>query len=48
MNTVTLVVFLALSFATGAWYITWLIWPIMAAIKGIIRACQDLKEANEE
>lgn len=48
LNTITLVLFLAVSFATGAWYITWLIWPIMAAIKGIIRACQDLKEANEE
>lgn len=48
LNTITLVLFLAMSFATGAWYITWLIWPIMAAIKGIIRACQDLKEANKE
>lgn len=43
LNTVTLVVFLVLSFVTGAWYITWLIWPIMGAVKGIIRACQDLK-----
>ena len=43
LNTVTLAVFLVLSFVTGAWYITWLIWPIMGAVKGIIRACQDLK-----
>ncbi len=37
----TLVVFFVLSFATGAWYITWLIFPIGAAIKGIILACMD-------
>ena len=48
LNTVTLAVFLVLSFVTGAWYITWLIWPIMAAVKGIIRACGDLKGGREE
>lgn len=47
LNTVTLAVFLVLSFATGAWYITWLIWPIMAAVKGILRACRDLKGGRE-
>lgn len=48
LNTVALVVFLVLSFTTGAWYITWLVWPIMGAVKGIIHACMDLKEANKE
>lgn len=48
LNTVALVLFLALSFFTGAWHITWLIWPIMAAVKGIIRACGDLKGGREE
>ena len=43
LNTVTLVVFLVLSFATGMWHITWLVWPIMACVKAIIRACKDLK-----
>lgn len=47
LNTVTLVVFLVLSFVTGAWYITWLIWPIMGAAKGIIRACRDLRGGHE-
>jgi uncharacterized membrane protein YjjB (DUF3815 family) len=48
LNTVTLAVFLVLSFVTGAWYITWLIWPIMGAVKGIIRAYGDLKGGREE
>jgi Na+-transporting methylmalonyl-CoA/oxaloacetate decarboxylase gamma subunit len=48
LNTVALVLFLALSFFTGAWHITWLIWPIMAAVKGIIRAYGDLKGGREE
>lgn len=47
LNTVTLAVFLVLSFVTGAWHITWLIWPILGAVKGIIHACMDLKEANK-
>lgn len=47
LNTVALVLFLALSFFTGAWHITWLIWPIMAAVKGIIRAYGDLKGGRE-
>ena len=48
LNTLALVLFFVLSFSTGAWYITWLIWPIMAAVKGIIRACSDLKGGHEE
>jgi Na+-transporting methylmalonyl-CoA/oxaloacetate decarboxylase gamma subunit len=47
LNTVALVLFLALSFFTGAWHITWLIWPTMAAVKGIIRAYGDLKGGRE-
>lgn len=42
-NTVTLVIYLVLSFLTGAWHITWLIFPIMAAAKGIVQAVLDLK-----
>lgn len=41
---VGLAVYLLINFATGAWFITWLIFPITAAINGIINACIDLKE----
>lgn len=41
---VGLAVYLLVNFATGAWFITWLIFPITAAINGIINACIDLKE----
>ena len=46
LSTVALVLFLVVSFLTGAWYITWLIFPIMGAVRGIVFACMDLKEAN--
>ena len=42
---VTLAVYLIVSFSTGAWYITWLIFPISGCIKGLINAVIDLKEA---
>lgn len=35
-----------LSFITQAWYITWVIFPLIAAVKGLIKACIDLKEAT--
>ena len=41
-----LAVYLIISFATGAWYITWIIFPIVGCIKGLIRAIIDLKEAD--
>ena len=34
-----------ISFATMAWYITWLIFPITGAVQGLVRAILDLKEA---
>lgn len=43
----TLAVYLILSFSTGAWFITWLIFPISGAVKGLIKAILDLKEAAE-
>lgn len=42
---ITLVIYLLVSFETGAWHITWLIFPISGAIDGIVRAIFDLKEA---
>ena len=46
ITTVSLCVYLLVSFATGAWYITWLIFPIAGALNQLINACMDLKEAN--
>ncbi|MBE6978087.1 MAG: hypothetical protein E7438_05550 [Ruminococcaceae bacterium] len=43
---VTLGIYLSISFKTGAWHITWLVFPIMGAVNGIIRAAMDLKEAK--
>lgn len=39
-----------ISFATGAWYVTWVIFPLTGAVKGLVKAILDLKEAmqNEE
>lgn len=47
LSTLSLVLFLVISFLTGAWHITWLIFPIMAAVRGIVFACMDLKEAKK-
>lgn len=44
---VTLGIYLAVSFITGAWWITWLIFPISGAIEGLMKAIIDLKEANQ-
>lgn len=44
---VTLAVYLILSFVTGAWFITWLIFPISGAVRGLVKAILDLKEAAE-
>ena len=46
VDAIMLAVYLIVSFATGAWYITWLIFPIFACIEGLIDAIMDLKEAN--
>jgi len=42
-----LAVYFVVSFLTGAWYITWLIFPLTGAVKGLVRAILDLKEANK-
>ena len=39
-----LALYFIISFATMAWYITWLIFPIIGAVKGLVNACLDLKE----
>lgn len=45
LGAITLAVYLIVSFVTGAWYITWLIFPISGCVKGLINAILDLKEA---
>lgn len=42
-----LIAYFVVSFTTMAWYITWLIFPITAAVQGLARAILDLKEAVE-
>lgn len=44
---VGLAAYLLLSFSTGAWHITWVLFPIIGSIQGLIVACIDLKEAKE-
>ena len=41
-----LALYFILSFATNAWYITWVLFPIIASVQGLVIACMDLKEAN--
>lgn len=41
-----LIAYFVISFSTGAWYITWLIFPIMACARGLSDAIIDLKEAK--
>lgn len=42
-----LVAYFALSFTTGAWHITWLIFPIMACARGLSDAIIDLVEVSK-
>lgn len=43
---VTLVIYLGVSFFSGAWHITWLIFLISGAVDGIVKAIFDLKGAK--
>lgn len=45
--TLGLCIYFVLSFATGAWYITWIMFPLIGAVQGLIKACADLKEAKK-
>ena len=40
-------VYFIFSFATAAWYISWLLFPITGAVQGLAYAIMDLKEAKE-
>ena len=47
INVTGLIVYLLLSFTTQAWYITWLVFPIEAAVWELTKAIWDLKEATK-
>lgn len=47
IGAIALVAFFVISFITGAWYITWLIFPLAGAVKGLVNAILDLKEAKD-
>lgn len=41
-----LAIYFLISFTTGAWYVTWVIFPLTGAVQGLVKAILDLKEAN--
>ena len=41
-----LAIYFIVSLLTGAWYITWVIFPITAAVQGLVKAILDLKEGK--
>jgi len=47
INAFGLTVYLLLSFLTGRWTITWLVFPIIAAVWELTKAILDLKEAKK-
>lgn len=46
LSPICLAVYLIVSFYTGAWAITWLIFPISGCMEGLILAIWDLKEGD--
>lgn len=44
---VGLAIYFIVSFETGAWFITWVLFPIIAAAQGLVKAILDLKEIKE-
>lgn len=41
-----LAVYFLISFTTGAWFITWVIFPLIGCVQGLVHAILDLKEAS--
>ncbi len=44
---VGLALYFVISFLTKAWYITWVIFPLIGAVQGLAKAIIDLKEARK-
>ena len=40
-------IYFILSFATGAWYITWVVFLIIGAVQGLVNAIMDYKDAKD-
>ena len=47
INIIAIVVYLPVSFLSGAWFITWIIFPIASCVRGLINAIIDLKEVSD-
>ncbi|MBR6530189.1 MAG: hypothetical protein IKT43_02100 [Clostridia bacterium] len=47
ISAIGLATYFIISFTTGAWHITWVVFPIMGAVTGLVNACLDLKEEND-
>lgn len=47
ITTVGLIAYFIVSFASGAWYITWVIFPLIGAVKGLVKAVFDLLEVEK-
>ena len=41
-----LAAYFIVSFSTGAWYVTWVIFPMIGAVQGLVIACLDLTEGQ--
>ena len=41
-----LAAYFIVSFVTGAWYVTWVIFPMIGAVQGLVIACLDLTEGQ--
>lgn len=48
MWAVATVTYFVISFASGAWHSTWLVFPITGAIVNVIEACFDLKDGENK
>ena len=46
MRTMGVVLYFVISFSTGAWLVTWLIFPIEKALEGVVCAGLDLREGK--
>lgn len=46
ISTVGFVLYFVISFATHAWWITWLIFPVIGAVRGVANALIDLREGT--
>lgn len=42
---ITLTIYFIISFTTGAWHLTWLVFPLAAAVKSLILAVMHSKGA---